>query len=442
MAATLLPNETMKIAIIGGSGAFGGFYAALFKQAGFGVAITGRDAEKAKKAAGQLGVAFEGSNAKAAADADVIIACVPIAETPAVIAEAAAHAKTGALLADFASVKSAAVKALRRIRRGDLELASIHPMHGPRLRGIEGQAVVFVPVRPDAKYKALVDFFKNEGARVVEASAEEHDKYAAVVQALTHFSHIATAAAIRDMGIGKEARKFASPIYELMLGTAARIVGQEPALYASIQAQNPFAARARKALITEARRLDKAARDPAEFAEAVQAIAKTLDVADALGKSDKAIAALYEDERRMRGCAGSEVLLQNIYSGAMHSGRLLGVSDGVATLQEGAKRVSLNASHVRLLDDGESLEWRKQNAPKACRDFSFVFPKSADTSIIERIAQSIAGVASASAIDTFEGGSVPAGCKSITVRFEILGDVGRACAEIRRVFEGLGARIR
>jgi prephenate dehydrogenase len=431
----------MKIAIIGGSGAFGGFYAALFKQAGFGVTITGRDAEKTGKAAERLGVAF-GSTAEAAANADVIIACVPIAETPRVIAEAAKHAKKGALLADFASVKSAAVKALRRIRRRDLELASIHPMHGPRLHGIEGQAVVFIPVRTAAKYSALVEFFRNEGARVVEATAEEHDRYAAVVQALTHFSHIATAAAIRDMGIGKEAKKFASPVYELMLGTAARIVGQEPALYAAMQSQNPFAARARKALITEARRLDKAARNAAEFAEAVQAIAKTLDVADALGKSDKAIAALYEDERRMRGCIGGEVLLQNIYSGAMHSGRLLGVSDGVATLQEGAKRVSLNASHVRLLADAEALEWRRRNAPKARRDFSFVFPKSADASAIERIACGIEGAASARVIDTFEGGSVPAGSKSITLRFEILGDVGSACAEIRRVFEGLGAKIR
>jgi len=137
----------MKVCIIGGSGVFGQWYASLFGKAGFEVAINNRHASVGKKVARQLGVSFEPSFSKAVAGADWVMVSVPIASTPRYLLKASRHLKKHALLFDVSSVKAGPVRAMRRIAgKKDVELVSIHPMHGPRVKSLKAVPVVFVVV--------------------------------------------------------------------------------------------------------------------------------------------------------------------------------------------------------------------------------------------------------------------------------------------------------
>ena len=71
----------------------------------------------------------------------------------------------------------------------------------------------------------------------------------AVVQVLTHFSYISTAAAIEKLQVNiKDTEDYESPIYNLMIDTIARIVSQNPYLTYSIQHENKRGEKIRQAL--------------------------------------------------------------------------------------------------------------------------------------------------------------------------------------------------
>ncbi|MFH1285489.1 MAG: prephenate dehydrogenase/arogenate dehydrogenase family protein [Candidatus Micrarchaeota archaeon] len=243
----------LKICIVGGTGAFGVFYAKLFSRYGFNVTIAGRNPKKAAKTARSLkckSAPFE----RAVSSSDVVIISVPIEATPKVIARAIPFMRRNSLLMDFTSVKAEAVKAMKRARCR--EVVSCHPMHGPNMHSIKGQAVIFVPIRKGPKYKAIRQFFEQSKAQCCECSAEEHDKVLSVVQVLAHALFINAASTICALNIdAKKARAFSTPIYKLASTAMARIFSQEPELYAQIQMRNPYAQSAHNEFIKQARAL-------------------------------------------------------------------------------------------------------------------------------------------------------------------------------------------
>ncbi|MCX6767323.1 MAG: prephenate dehydrogenase/arogenate dehydrogenase family protein [Candidatus Micrarchaeota archaeon] len=246
----------MRVAIISGTGAFGSWYARFFKKKGFEVAITSRDPERGKAVSRELGVKLIATPEEAAAWADITVIATPIAVAPEMISLLAPRLRKGALLTDLASVKGKVCKTYARIRRRDIETASIHPMHGPVEESVVGRPVLFIPVRVGEKYAALKELFAKEGARVIECECREHDGVLAVVQGLTHFIALASAAAIKELGVdfGKT-NKFASPTYERLMSLVSRVVCQNPSLYAQIQVENPANKKARRIFLREARKM-------------------------------------------------------------------------------------------------------------------------------------------------------------------------------------------
>ncbi len=246
----------MRIAIIGGTGSFGAWYAWWFKQKGFQVTVTGRDAAKGKRVAGALGVQFTTDHGEAASGADVTIISTPISVVPEMIRSLAPKIPGGALLADFASVKKGACAAYRKLKKKDIEVASIHPMHGPREESVAGWPVVFIPIKPGKRYAALKRLFLKEKASVIECAWEEHDRVLSVVQGVTYFTALAGAAAVKKMGVGlSKTKQFGSPTYELLLELVSRVVCQNPELSAQILAENPLNKRARNTFLNEAKKM-------------------------------------------------------------------------------------------------------------------------------------------------------------------------------------------
>ena len=259
------PAKTVStVAIIGGAGNFGSWYAKFFKQKGLRVIITARRKAHAEQVAGELGVEWAADNKKAAAQGDVVIASVPAESVAATIKEIASSVKPGALLVDFSSVKMGACAALEEFKNSKIELASVHPMHGPRIMALRNVPVAFIPIKPGDKYSWLKRMFSNEGADVVETTCEEHDRAVSVVQGLTHFVCIAAARAIRGLGLTVDRlAAFSTPNHELLEACIARVVLQDPKLYAGLQVENP---------------LNKEAR--AAFAKAVAEVAESADAGD------------------------------------------------------------------------------------------------------------------------------------------------------------------
>lgn len=435
----------VNVAIIGGSGEFGRIFARMFKEDGHDVVITGRDRSKGERVAEELGVEFTNDNSLAAKSADIVIISVYIESTIEVIEEVAPSVRPGCLLMDLTSVKIEPCKSMEKHAGKDVEIIGTHPMFGPRVASLEGQSFIVVPVRAKKWKKFLLDFLSRRKAKVLEATPEEHDRAMAVVQGLTHFSYISTAATLKalDIDVGGS-RAYASPIYSLMLDLIARIVGQSPQLYASIQMHNPYIEEVHAAFIEQAKNLKKtvAEKDVRSFSRIMTGAAKHVSDLDAsMGRSDKAILALNEELRKLGGSIGKEIVLRHIYSGAVHIGKVKSIDPECVTLKTPAgKEMSLKLSNVELLGSEESRAWKLKNLQKKSSDFSFLISIDADEKIIERLGVAFdSNVTMCSVIDVYRGRQIPEDKKSITLRVET---IGADFEKIVKLIQGIGGILR
>ncbi|MEE9594159.1 MAG: prephenate dehydrogenase [Candidatus Hydrothermarchaeales archaeon] len=435
----------MKIAVIGGSGEFGRLFAAQFKEDGHEVTITGRDVHKGEKVAQELGVAFTTDNVAAAKASDVVMISVYIENTLEVIEEVAPHVRTGCLLMDVTSVKEEPCAAMEKFAGKDVEIMGTHPMFGPRVTSMEGLTFILTPVRVK-KWKGFVmDFLEKQGAKVFSTTPEEHDRMMSVVQGLTHFAYISAASTLRELNVdvGKT-RNFASPVYELMLDLIARIVGQSPQLYASIQMHNPRVKEVHEVFIDEARKLSSIVKekDVGSFTKLMANAARHLgDIDASMGRSDKAIRALTSELKRLRESVGKEVALKHIYSGAVHIGVVKDVApDEVSIENKSGKKVTLKLSNVELLSWQELRRWKSENLSMDKRDFSVLFPGEVDEETVRVVVKNMDHkIVSCSVLDTYAGKQIPEGKKSITIRVEA---VDFDLAKVEDLLKGLGGVIR
>lgn len=212
-------HAARNVAIIGGLGAMGRLLGAVLERHGHAVACLDRDDWAL---AGEL-----------IPPADLVLVAVPIDLTEGVIRSAAAHLRADALLADVTSLKAGPVRAMLAAHAGPV--LGLHPMFGPHVSSLMAQRVVACPGREARAGAWLLDTFRAEGATVVEASAEEHDRMMVAVQAIRHFSTFALGAFLAEEGIDVgRSLEFASPIYRLEIDIVSRLFAQSPELYISI----------------------------------------------------------------------------------------------------------------------------------------------------------------------------------------------------------------
>jgi prephenate dehydrogenase len=318
-------------------------------------------------------------------------------------------------------------------------------MFGPRVASLEGQAFIVVPVRAKKRKKFLMDFLKKHKAKVFETKADEHDRAMAVVQGLTHFAYISTASTLAALDVDvRDSKNFASPIYILMLDLIARIVGQSPQLYSSIQMHNPHTKEVHKTFIEQAGRLREtvAKKDAGAFSKLMTDAAKHLGDLDAsMGRSDKAILALNEELQKLTESVGKEVVLRHIYSGAVHAGRVKSIEpETVTLLTVSGKKVDLKLSNIELLDTEEAGKWKSVNLPKKSQDFSLLLSEDADEEVIKRVVEAFDdNVIMCSVIDVYKGKQIPKGKKSVTLRVETTGDSFKKTKEL---IKGIGGVLR
>ncbi len=247
----------VKVAIIGGYGAMGRLFAKVLKKHGAEVVITGPREERGKRAGREMGVRYEKDNKKAASEADVVIVSVPIRKSVEVIREVAPAVKAGSMIMDLTSVKTLPCRAMERETDGGVEVLGCHPVFGPSVESLKGQNFVLCPIRGKKWQRWFEDIIRREGGRITIASPEEHDRVMGVVQGMTHFMLISAGVCMREMNLRlEESRKFASPVYQLIIDLIGRILEQDPNLYSEIQIYNIEAKKAREKYMEIARELE------------------------------------------------------------------------------------------------------------------------------------------------------------------------------------------
>lgn len=213
-----------RVGIIGGTGGMGSLFARFFKSQGHRVQVASRHTYLSPEAC--------------AATSDWVVVSVPIATTAQVIEKIGPYLNPKSVLMDLTSLKVMPVKAMAAVHQG--EVIGLHPVFGPRVRTLRSQVLVMTPLGKSPTAPRLRKMFESAGAKVQMATAADHDRIMAVVQGLMHLTSIQLLQTLSSLKANpKKLRAFSSPVYRVRLDFAARILAQDPEMYADIALGNP-----------------------------------------------------------------------------------------------------------------------------------------------------------------------------------------------------------
>ncbi len=437
----------MKVLIIGGTGEMGQWFTPFFKKKNYEVVIWGNSGKL--EIAERMGVEFARDLDAAIESSDIVIITVPIDLTEEVISNIAPKMKKGSLMMDFTSIKVGPTEAMKRYAPDDVEILGTHPMFGPSIPSLHGQIFILTPIkgRCEKWFPFIRTLFEDEGAHIEVISPQEHDRFVAVVQGLTHFAYITIGTTFERLDFSvNESRRFMSPVYDIMLDFVGRILGQNPYLYAYIQIENPEVLRVHEAFMRECRELSSIVKnnDVDGFTTKMKDAAVHFgDTASALRRSDKLINSRITEFDRLLCSIGKNIGIKHIYSGTVHAGTVEKVSPKTVIIDNGKKLVALNIENIRLLSEDEIHDWKSQNLKHHTRDISVLIPLNAEPEVIKQLLLLNEHVVSASIIDVYNG-LLNSLRTSVTYRINIMGDMEpyRVQSDIEKLLKGIGCAIR
>jgi len=212
------------VTIVGGNGVMGRFFADRLQHFGHTVAILGRsDWERA---------------AIILQPTDLVLFCVPIDRTIAIIQDLAPQIPAHAAIADITSIKAPQLEAMLNAHPGPV--VGLHPMFGPGVESFLSQKVVVCAGREPDAWRWLIDLMAADGADLIECSAIEHDQIMIAVQAIRHFATFGLGVFLAEAGLDVgRSLDLSSPIYRIGIDMVSRLFGQDAALYVDIMLATP-----------------------------------------------------------------------------------------------------------------------------------------------------------------------------------------------------------
>ncbi len=229
----------MKVAIVGGSGKMGRWFARHLLAEGNEVIISGRTESKIREAKKELGVDAV-SNVEAVKDAEVVLLSVPIDTFEDIIVELAPHIQPEQVVVDVTSVKAMPVAAMHRHLK-TRQVLGTHPLFGPGAKEISGQNFVLTPTGSEEEVLAekVREYLEKRGASVSLMTPEEHDDKMAVILGLSHFIAIVAADTLLNSNKVVQSTKLGGITYKVLLTLVESVISENPELYASIQMNLP-----------------------------------------------------------------------------------------------------------------------------------------------------------------------------------------------------------
>ncbi len=229
----------MKVAVIGGYGKMGLWFARWLLNQGKQVVISGRDHRKVHEAAKQIGAEAADSQS-AVKHSDAVIISVPIDRFEDVVREIAGCTSPGQMIFDVTSVKAMPMEVMHRyIKNGTI--LGVHPMFGPGADGISGQRFVLTPTTPDEEKLAdnTRKYLEEKGARVAVMPPAEHDELMAVVLGLSHFVALAAGDTLASLGRLKQMRQISGTTFKVLLMLAESVASEDADFYSALQMNLP-----------------------------------------------------------------------------------------------------------------------------------------------------------------------------------------------------------
>jgi len=237
-----------------GLGPFGQF---IGKDLALWFDVTGYDIADRQKEATDHGLYW--GTLEEAASKEVVILAVPLSSLEGVLRQMSVSVSPETLVMDVCSVKQTPINLMRKYLPA-AELLGTHPLFGPQSAkdGWHGHKMAVCPITPPSvKSESLLKFFRNEGLRLIEMSAEEHDREMAVVQGLTHF----IARALVECEV--QDSELATTAFD-RLRKVMEILGEDSwELFATIENGNPFAGEVRQQFIARLAEIERRLQDPA-----------------------------------------------------------------------------------------------------------------------------------------------------------------------------------
>ncbi len=168
---------------------------------------------------------------------DVLFLCVSISALENVLLSIASRLKPGCLVFDTSSVKVYPVRLMKTILPDTVDIIATHPMFGPDSgkHGVKDLPVVFVPVRDgignSEKWKQI---FLDFGMKVIEITADEHDRDAALTQGVTHF----IGRVLNELNL--KTSEIATVGYKNLLSIVEQTCNDPLQLFMDLQHYNPY----------------------------------------------------------------------------------------------------------------------------------------------------------------------------------------------------------
>ncbi len=229
----------MKIAIIGGGGKMGKWFARLLMQEGLQVIISGRNEARLAATHKELGVGIV-SNIEAAKSADVIVISVNVDSLEDVIKEISPQVKPQQVVVDITSIKEFPVKIMHKYLK-TANILGTHPLFGPGARDLANQNFALTPTNQieAALAQKVKGFLESRGARVTLMAPHEHDKMMSVVLGLAHFVAIVAADTLASTGKIAQTKPVGGSTYRVLTTLAESVISEDPDLYATLQMRLP-----------------------------------------------------------------------------------------------------------------------------------------------------------------------------------------------------------
>jgi prephenate dehydrogenase len=229
----------MRIAIIGGSGKMGKWFARLLAGEGHEVVITGRDKNKLEAASRELGIPAA-SNIPGVKGADVILISVSIESFEEVVREISPHVNSKQIVVDITSIKEQPVNIMHQYFKG-IDILGTHPVFGPGARDLNSQNFVLTPTNESEMGLAqkVKNYLETRGSRISIMSPVEQDQMMAVVLGLAHFISIVTADTLVTLDRLPQLKAIGGSTYRVLTTLVESVVSEDPELYATLQMHLP-----------------------------------------------------------------------------------------------------------------------------------------------------------------------------------------------------------
>lgn len=241
------------ISIIGGTGGMGRLFVKVFKNSVKEVIICSRSFNKAKKIANEFNVSARPIDE--CNKADIVIVSVPIDETYRICKSIIRKMYAKSLLIEISSVKHGiADKLSKDLKLLDIEYLSLHPLFGPKVKGIKDKRVVFIPIKSGPLTEGVVNFLRKRKVLLIESNIIEHDKSMAAMQVAHHFAFLTLIATLKKYSKKHSLKEFETESFRRTKKTL-KMIKENYDTIIGIQKKNPYANVARKSFANIAKDL-------------------------------------------------------------------------------------------------------------------------------------------------------------------------------------------